>query len=601
MIPREKIDDVRERTNLVEVVRRHLELKRAGTASWKGLCPFHAEKTASFNVHETKQYFHCFGCGEKGDVFSFLTKIEQRSFMDVLRDLARQAGVDLPERQMSPAERKAEAEAESERERMFRAVEAATSFFEAQLAQPGGETARAYLATRGISPETAAKFRLGYAPAGWDALQKHLAGKQVPPAMAERLGLVGANERGRYDFFRDRVMLPVFDRQKRPLGFSSRLLDPEAKDRKYVNSPDSPLFHKKDNLYGLHAALDSIRRTGQAVIVEGNFDVLSLHDAGVQEAVAPMGTALTAEQVGALSRVARSIVVVFDGDEAGQRAGRKTLPLFLDADVDGRLARIPSGVDPDDFVRKQGADAFRRLLEGARPVVEQFIDDLSRETDGTIPGRVRALETAAPVLAKVRNPTARELYAGRLASTLGLQSAQVTRALRAALAERQGESAPAEPAPSAPHRVPGKEQLEALALLAAHPALAATAEALRVSELLIDPGVRHIYRIALDGLRRGERVDVPAWLDAGPPDVRESVGAAVMDGRYDAADSPERALRALLSRLELSRVAAEIESVKREHQEALAQGDTERARAISMRELELLRTKDGLSNALARP
>jgi DNA primase len=603
LIPREKIDDVRERTNLVEVIKRHVELKRAGTGNWKGLCPFHAEKTPSFNVHEVRQFFHCFGCGEKGDVFAFLTKIEQRSFMEVLRDLAQQAGVELPEKPMSPAERKALADAESEKERMLRTMELATAFFEAQLATPAGDAARAYLSKRGISPETARKFRVGYAPAGWDVLQRHFAAQHIPLPLLERLGLVGVNERGHYDFFRDRVMLPVLDRQKRPVGYSSRLLDPDAKDRKYVNSPDSPLFHKKENLYGLHAALDAIRRGGRAVVVEGNFDVMSLHEAGIDEAVAPMGTALTAEQVGMLARLAQRVVVVFDGDEAGQRAARKALPLFLEAEADGRVARMPPGVDPDEFVRAQGADAFRKLVDNARPVVEQMIDDLARENDGTIPGRVQAMEAAAPILAKVRNPMERDLYVDRLSATFQIDKNQLLRAIRGVAAPApRGAPAPVTPPVSATtKRLPPKEQLEALVLLVGHPELAALPEAQRIQDLLVDPGVSHIYRIVLDTLRRGERADVPAWLDAGPADIREAVGSALMSGGYDAADAATRALRALKTRLELSRVTAEIEQWKVEHKRALALGDSQQAQAIWQREMELLRKQQELKVGLARP
>jgi DNA primase len=603
LIPREKIDDVRERTNLVEVIKRHVELKRAGTANWKGLCPFHAEKTPSFNVNESRQYFHCFGCGEKGDVFGFLTKIEQRSFMEVLRDLAQQAGVELPEKQLSPAERKALADAESEKERMLRTMEMATAFFEAQLATPAGDAARAYLHKRGISPATAKSFRVGYAPAGWDVLQRHFAAQHIPLALLERLGLVGVNERGHYDFFRDRVMLPVLDRQKRPVGYSSRLLDPEAKDRKYVNSPDSPLFHKKENLYGLHAALDAIRRGGRAVIVEGNFDVMSLHEAGINEAVAPMGTALTAEQVGLVARLAQRIVVVFDGDEAGQRAARKALPLFLDAEVDGRVARMPAGVDPDEFVRAEGADAFRKLVDHARPVVEQLIDDLARENDGTIPGRVQAMEAAAPILAKVRNPMERDLYVARLSAIFQIDKNQLLRTMRGVSAPAPRGAAAEVPSASAvtTKRTPPKEQLEAVVLLVSHPALAALPEAQRIQDLLVDPGVSHIYRIVLDALRRGDRADVPAWLDAGPADIREAVGSALMNGGYDAPEGAERALRALKTRLELSRVTAEIEQGKVEHKRALAQGDSQQAQAIWQREMELLRKKEELKVGLARP
>jgi DNA primase len=607
LLPREKIDDVRERTNIVDVVRRYVELKRAGTGSWKGLCPFHAEKTPSFNVHEQRQYFHCFGCGEKGDVFSFVVKIEQRSFMEVLRELARQAGVDLPEAKQSPAERQAAAEAESERERMLRVMDAATSFFEAQLAGPAGGAARAYLEKRGISSALRARFRLGYAPAAWDALQKHLASLHIPGTVSEQLGLVGANERGRYDFFRDRVMLPVLDRQKRPVGFSSRLLDPEAKERKYVNSPDTPLFHKKENLYGLHVALEAIRRSGTAIVVEGNFDVLSLHEAGIEEAVAPMGTALTGEQVKLLSRAAKRIVVVFDGDAAGARAAEKAIPVaveaglfFAEADADGRVAQMPAGVDPDDFVRAHGAEAFRALVEGARPMLDHLIQQAA--DDATIPGKADTARRVVEVLAKVRNPMVRDLYMRELAAKLHVPVPQVARMVRDSAADRRLAPAArpvpagevAAPAPAAAQ--PPRDELAVFALLVSHPALASTEAAAQVLDRLVDPGMRQVYRTALQALQAGQRADVPAWLDACPAEIRASVGAAVMDGCWEKVDAAEEALRALLSRLGRSRVEAEIALAEGQHREALARGDETEARAISMREMALIRSKLGLAN-----
>ena len=592
----------------MDIVRRYVELKRAGTGSWKGLCPFHAEKTPSFNVHEQRQYFHCFGCGEKGDVFSFLVKIEQRSFMEVLRDLARQAGVDLPEAKQSPAERQAAAEAESERERMLRVMDAATSFFEAQLAAPVGSAARAYLEKRGVSSGLRTSFRLGYAPPGWDALQKHLASLHVPGSVAEQLGLVGANERGRYDFFRDRVMLPVLDRQKRPIGFSSRLLDPEAKERKYVNSPDSPLFHKKENLYGLHVALEAIRRSGTAIVVEGNFDVLSLHEAGVQEAVAPMGTALTGEQVKLLSRAAKRIVVVFDGDAAGARAAEKAIPVaveaglfFAEADADGRVAQMPAGVDPDDFVRAQGAEAFRALVEGARPMLDHLIQQAA--DDATIPGKADSARRVVEVLSKVRNPLVRDLYLRELAAKLRVPVAQVVRMVRDTAAERR--LAPASPPASVSdvataageaQRDPPRDELAVFALLVSHPELASVQDAGRVLDLLVDPGMRQVYRTALQALQAGQRADVPAWLDACPADIRASVGAAVMDGAWEKVETAEEALRAVVSRLGRSRTEAEIALAERQHREALARGDEAEARSISMREMDLIRSKLGLAN-----
>ncbi len=608
LLPREKIDEIRERTNIVEIVKRHVELRRAGPVSWKGLCPFHVEKTPSFHVHESRQFFHCFGCGEKGDVFGFVTKMEQRSFAEVLRDLARDVGVELPEKKLSPAERQALAEAESERERLLRAAELATSYYQDQLRSSAGTAARDYLASRGISANVIDLFRIGYAPPG-ESLGRHLAAKGVAPTTAERLGLVGVSERGRYDFFRDRVMLPVLDRQKRPAGFSSRLLDPEAKDRKYLNSPDSPLFHKKDLLYGLHAALDPIRRGGVAIVVEGNFDVLSLHEADLREAVAPMGTALSPEHVAQLGRMADRVVLVFDGDEAGERAARKAVPLFVEANVDGRIARLPTGSDPDDFVRREGAAAFRKLVDGARPVVEQLIDDLARTTEATIPDRMKALEEVAPVLAQVRDQTARELYVGRLASTFGLTPNQVWRVVRGSSSPgrpdrgRPGDAPPA--AAPAARRDPPRDQLEALALLVCKPDLARLPGARRVEELLTDPGLRPMARTALEQLQlsttTGGHFDVAAWLDGGASDVREAVSAALMDGRFEGLRNDEKTLRSLILRLERARLEEEIVATKSALEKARQSGDEAAVRAMSQREIELIRTKLGLSQALARP
>jgi len=609
LVPREKIDDVRDRTNIVEIIKRYVELKRAGTGSWKGLCPFHSEKTPSFHVHEPRQYFYCFGCGEKGDVISFLGKIEQRPFMEVLSDLATAAGVDLDVRPLSPAERVARREAESERDRMFRVMEAATSFFEEQYASPAGLAARAYVEKRGINATVAARFRVGYAPARWDGLSSFLATKKIPPSDLERLGLVGVNERGRYDFFRDRVMLPVIDRQKRVIGFGGRVLDPEVKDRKYVNSPDSPLFHKKEQLYGLHAALDAIRKSGTAIVVEGNFDVLSLHEAGIEEAVAPMGTALTNEQVAILARLAHTVVVVFDGDAAGQRAARKAIPMFVEEDANGRIARMPPGVDPDDFVRQHGPEAFRRLVESARPMLDQLIQDLA--SDANIPSKVEALDAIAAVLVKVRNQTTRELYAGQLAGILRLEPQQVRRALHAAESGRPrvtpaATAAPASgPAPARPSRPLPAEELHAVVFLARYPELMRSADAIRAGDLLVHPGLRQAYRAAAEQAAEAPgppvRFDVPAWLGAVPDEVRDALARAFVDEGIAAAVNPPGQLAKLVVRLELLRVDAEIAMNEKQVEAARLRGDEDAVRALIRRGIELKQSKLGLKAALERP
>jgi len=610
LVPREKIDDVRDRTNIVDIVKRHVELKRAGTGSWKGLCPFHSEKTPSFTVHEPRQFFHCFGCDEKGDVISFLVKVEQRPFMDVLTDLASLAGVDLDIRPLTPAESRAKHEAKSERERMFHALDLAASYFEQQYLSAAGAAARAYVEGRGIGQAVRERFRVGYAPAGWDGLSSFLAGHKIPPSVLQDLGLVGVNERGRYDFFRDRVMLPVIDRQKRVIGFGGRLLDPEAKDRKYVNSPESLLFHKKESLYGLHAALDAIRRGGKAIVVEGNFDVLALHEAGIEEAVAPMGTALTSEQLKILSSLTKRIVLMFDADGAGIRAAKKSIPELAElSDMDlftgVLIARLPRGFDPDDIVRSEGVEKLRHMAEGARPFLDHLIHEAAE--DPSIPGRLEAVERIAQVLVKLRDPTARELYAASAASVLGMTTQQVTRALREAAAKAsrpsahtQDVAAPAPTPPVAAAQLPS-EELHLLVLLVSHPELMANPEAARAGQLLIDPRLKRAFRVAGEQLAADKRIDVPAWLESAAPDVRATLVAAMMDAGISSAPNPTAQLRKLAIKLETMRVDAEMTENERQLREARTQGDEATIRALSVRGIELRQTKERLQAASQRP
>jgi DNA primase len=622
-IPREKIDDVRERTNLVEIVRKYVDLKRAGTGSWKGLCPFHTEKTPSFHVHEARQFFHCFGCGEKGDVFGFLMKIDQRDFMEILVDLAEQAGVELPAWEaMTPAERQARTEAQSERERLLRINELAAAFYEENLAGAGGEAARAYVASRGISAAVAQRFRLGFAPARWDGLFQHLMRNKVQVADIERLGLCPQGERGRYDFFRERVMLPVLDRQRRIIGFGSRLLDPQAKERKYVNSSDSPLFHKKEALYGIHAALEAIRKSGRVILVEGNFDVLALHEAGFAEAVAPMGTALTVEQIALLGRVAKHVVVVFDGDEAGQKAAAKVIPLFVEADVDGRVARLPQGLDPDDLVRRggggpdsEGVVEFRRLVEHARPMLDQFIQDAIREM--SIPGKVAGVERAAALLARVKNPTARDLCAHRLAVAAGVTPQQLFRTMRQqaeAAARHVSSPAAASARPGAEHaaaqgssavldepevRPIPRDELDLLVLLVTFPALVSQAEAQEAVGLLVDPTARRLAAALVRSAAEAGRLDVPTWLEEAPASLRAGLAAATLDGRYAGVPNQVDVLRRMRTRLAKLRIDAEIAVIRRRQEEAEARGDEQLVIAARRRAQELLIERQRLISAAA--
>ena len=409
-------------------------------------------------------------------------------------------------------------------------------------------------------------------------------------------------------------MLPVIDRQKRVIGFGGRLLDPEAKDRKYVNSPESPLFHKKESLYGLHAALDAIRRTGTAIVVEGNFDVLALHQAGIEEAVAPMGTALTEEQI-ARARAAsrrRSSSCSTATPPASARPPRRSRCSSTPASWAARIARLPAGVDPDDFVRQpdSGADAFRRLVEGARPMLDQFIQDVA--SDANVPDRVTALRTIAALLVKVKDQTTREIYAGQLAGILKMEPQQVRRAMQEAAAATQRQARPQDaggragrrrrsrgrPAPAA--RAPA-EELELLIVLANYPELLRTPEATRGADLLVHPLARQLYRAAVEQAAETGALDVPAWLDKAGPADRATIATALKDERSPSSPIPPGYLRKLVIRLEILRVDAEIAMNTRLQKEAQARGDDAALRAHAVRGIELRKTKEGLLAALQRP
>ena len=566
-IPDEKIAEIRDRTDIVQVIGEVVALRRAGGANWKGLCPFHDERTPSFNVNSTMQIFHCFGgCGKKGNVFQFMMEFHRMEFIEAVRDLAKRAGVDLPE--PSPEAARAADEQRSERERLLRVNEITCAYFQAELASPRGTKAREYLARRGTSRELIETFRIGFAPDGWDHLQKHLAAKKVPLVLAEKLGLVGTSERGRkYDFFRDRVMLPVIGRSGEVVGFGSRLLDPDAKERKYVNSPESPIYHKKDQLYGLHAARDAIRKGGRVVIVEGNFDVISLQQAGITETVAPMGTALGPDQIDLLRRFAKTLVLLFDGDAAGRKATREAIFLCAKGGADARVVALPSvdgkKVDPDDFVRSQGAEALRKQIEKAQPAVEYFLDDVAGRAEKNVPGRVAAIQEAKGLLLLVQDPTARELYARYLAERLQVEPRHVLQALRGGIAvavqnsPKTGQNAPMV-------RQFPTEEINLLALLLAEPTLSGQAEESNAAELFANADVARLYRMIVSQVSERGRADASAVLEAAPEDLALALGRAVAEEL----PTTEQALRDLLNRMRARSLEIEYRRLQDEYKQA---------------------------------
>src|SRR6185369_6007864 len=371
-IPEDVLTRVRERANIVEIVGAQVGLRRVGR-NHVGLCPFHAEKTPSFTVNEDRGIFHCFGCGAGGNVFSFLTRLEGAPFPEVVERLANRYGITLPERgDDDPAAR--------QREALFRLNDQVARFFQRYLWDATeAAPARAYLEERGIGRAIADRFILGWSPQGGDVLARKLRESGALES-ATRLGLVAERRGGggHYDRFRARVMFPITDSSGRVVGFGSRSVPgtPSATGDlpKYLNSPETPLYRKGAHLYGLAVARDAIRRADRAVVVEGYFDVLALVEAGIGHAVASLGTALTLQQLQVLKRFTRNVIAFFDGDDAGRAAAEKSLPIFLEAGLWGHAAFLPSGDDPDTFVRREGQDAALALLTRAAPLLEFYLD-----------------------------------------------------------------------------------------------------------------------------------------------------------------------------------------------------------------------------------
>jgi DNA primase len=412
-----KIQEIRERSDIVEVISSYLPLKRSG-ANHQGLCPFHSEKSPSFNVNSARQIFHCFGCGVGGNVFSFLMRMEGLSFPEAVRRLGERAGVEVEEEALTPAEERRREEAE----RLVRINEVACDFYH-QLLLEGAEGApgRRYLKERGYGGETAREFRLGYAPERWEALAGHLAGKGFDPRWArDILGLTRAGKDGRsdYDLFRRRLIFPIFDLRGQVVAFGGRVLDDSLP--KYINSPESPLYHKGRILYGLYQAKEGMRQSGEGIVVEGYFDQLALHRAGFGNVAATCGTALTEEHARLLKRYAKRVLLLFDQDSAGRKATFRAMDVLLAEGLPAAVVELDAGEDPDSFLRKQGVEAFRERLAAARPVLEVFMEATLAAHGEGIEGRARAVEEIAAKLCLLPSDIERSLYVKALAQRTGL-------------------------------------------------------------------------------------------------------------------------------------------------------------------------------------
>ena len=473
-IPDAFIDDLLARTDLVELIGARVPLKRQGR-EYSARCPFHDERSPSFTVSPTKQFYHCFGCGAHGTALKFLMEYDRLEFLDAVEELAKRVGLEVPRETRQRNE-------SGESRDLYGTLEAAAKFFQRQL--EGSAKAQAYLDRRGVDAENRARFSIGYAPEGWEAVKTALGGDERRLRLLDQAGLLSKNDAGRvYDKFRDRVMFPIHDRRGRVIAFGGRVLEKDD-GPKYLNSPETTLFHKGRELYGLWQVRQAHARIPRLIVVEGYMDVVALFQYGVTTAVATLGTATTPDHAELLFRNAADVYFCFDGDRAGRGAAWKALESVLPRMKDGRQAFflfLPDGEDPDSLVRKEGADGFDAQLQAALPLSEFLFAEQSREINlTTLDGRARLAERTRPMLERIPDGAFRDLMFARLTELTGVGAARGV--------DPGGD---AQVRPSRPPTTTHKRSLvrTAIALLLQQPTLAQTLEPPYLFSALRQPGI----------------------------------------------------------------------------------------------------------------
>ncbi len=554
------INELVARSDIVDVVSGYVRLGKKSGSNMFGLCPFHSEKTPSFSVSPDKQIYHCFGCGKGGGVISFIMEIENLSFPEAVAFLARRANMPLPEQEDDRESKK--------RSRLLALNRDAARFYYERLQAPEGERARAYMTRRCISKATATNFGLGCAPNEWGALERAMREKGYTDYELFDAGLVKKGSKGGwYDTFRDRLMFPVIDVQGRVIGFSGRLLGEDGP--KYLNSPETPVFNKGRNLFALNLAKKS--KSGYILLTEGNIDVVSLHQAGFDSAVASLGTSLTAEQARLISRYTGEVIIAYDNDGAGQKAAQRAISILEKLDLKVRVLQMSGAKDPDEFIRERGAEAFSRLIEGSESELEYQLAQIAKKYDLSADAqKVDFLREAGELLARRPSAAEREIYCRRLASEVGI-SAEVligeVNSRRKRLLRRT-ENAAARANPERQNRSPESvvryaDPASAVAeegvirLLCLDPGLARSAR-LPKPEEFSSPELARIYTVLLSRLARGQ--DVSANVLGGELEAKEISLLVNIQSRPEALSNSERALGDYINRIRGRRSAAEGET-----------------------------------------
>jgi DNA primase len=437
---------VKQQADIVRIIGDYITLKKSGAGTMKGLCPFHGEKTASFSVHAVRQFYHCFGCNESGDVFSFVQKIENVSFPEAVKLVAQKCGIALPKREFSSPE---EAQESRQRGKLLELHELATSWFEEQLRSAEGARAREYLTSRGLTAEAIAKFRIGYAPDSFNALRDRLQGT-APPDLLRLSGLFSSKEQPDgsagplYARFRKRITFPIHNESGRVIAFTARALDSEEKSGpKYMNSPETPLYSKGQVLFNLDKARQAIRERTFALLVEGQMDCITAYMAGFHNVLATSGTAFTEMQVRLLSRYTKRLFVNFDPDTAGANAAEKSIALLTEEDFEVMVVTLEGGLDPDRFIRERGIKAYVGAVEAAKRHSDYLVDRaMQLFPSRTADGKTKALNYLLPHIRRMPNRIARDEFASDAAQKLSIDSALVREELHQAARKRRDQVNP---------------------------------------------------------------------------------------------------------------------------------------------------------------
>ena len=573
------VEEVRRTADIVRYISEQVSLRKMGT-SWKGLCPFHQEKTPSFNVRQDPPLFHCFGCGEGGDVFKFVMLHERVGFPEAIETVARRFGIPIPENRFEAGpDRK-------ERDQVLALLEAAAEHFSRNFWSGPGTRAREYLLGRGFREETLRKIRAGAAPDSWsdlgDALRRHF-----EPAGLIKAGLVVEGQPGKrpYDRFRNRVVFPILNDSGKVVAFGARSLD--GSDPKYLNSPEGPVYQKSRTLYGLSWAKDGIRAAGRVVLMEGYLDVARALEAGVTEAVATCGTALTAGHARLLRRFTERVVLNFDQDEAGQKAARKSLDILVEEGLKAHVVELPEGHDPDTFLKAEGADAYRRALDEAPAAMEWLIRRAAAENDIRTPeGKAAYLNALLPGLRRIESAVERAAWLPTVIQRGGLDAQAAQDELRRALASRSpavATTVPAAPPPRPAVLLPAEKHLLALVLADAEGA----AEALDSLQDADIQGLRTARVLAAArALRaRGERVTAAALESGLDEEDRRMVREVAMAGLHPGprADPAEcvRELRRLPLRTRMAEIQRNLPQAQGPAEKALLEEKLRLTRQIA--------------------